>query len=107
MSRLSRAEDSIVCVTTQTHRLSAKAYQAGGQGLQNKFNAFIFDACLAKGADISDDDFLVDAAVKIGLMNKEEVWLRNSALSLTDLRHSQGNGVFAVHRVSGLCGKDG
>jgi predicted DsbA family dithiol-disulfide isomerase len=66
------AEDSIVCVTTQAHRLSAKAYQTGGQGVQNRFNAFIFDACLVKGVDISNEDVLVDAAVNIGLMNKEE-----------------------------------
>ncbi|KAI9572499.1 thioredoxin-like protein [Boletus coccyginus] len=66
------AEDSIVCATDQVHRLSAKAYQDGGQAMQNKFNALIFDACLAQGADISDEDVLVDAAVRIGLMNKEK-----------------------------------
>ena len=81
MFQLSSAEDSIVCATTQAHRLSAKAYQAGGQGLQNKFNAFIFDVCLAKGADISDENVLVDAAVNIGLMNKKEVCLCNPTLT--------------------------
>jgi predicted DsbA family dithiol-disulfide isomerase len=81
MSQFSSAEDSIVCVTTQAHRLSAKAYQTGGQGVQNRFNAFIFDACLVKGVDISNEDVLVDAAVNIGLMNKEEVCLHNSALT--------------------------
>lgn len=40
--------------------------------MQYKFNAFLFDACLVKGADISDEDVLVDAAVNVGLMNKEE-----------------------------------
>jgi len=49
--------------------------------MQNKFNALIFDACLAKGVDISDEDVLVDAAVKIGLMNKEKVCCRNSMLT--------------------------
>lgn len=74
------AEDSIVCSTTQAHRLSAKAYQDGGQRLQNAFNTFIFDACLTKGANISDEHVLVDAAVSIGLMNKEKVCLCSSTL---------------------------
>ncbi|KAF8139655.1 thioredoxin-like protein [Boletus edulis] len=69
---LTLAEDSIVCGTTQAHRLSAKAYKDGGQVLQDKFNAFIFDACLTKMANISDEDVLVDAAVNTGLMNKEQ-----------------------------------
>ncbi|KAH0838802.1 thioredoxin-like protein [Lanmaoa asiatica] len=72
MSRSFSAEDSIVCGTTQAHRLSAKAYRDGGQGLQNKLNTFIFDACLTKGVNINDEDLLVDAAVHIGLMSKVE-----------------------------------
>lgn len=41
--------------------------------MQNKFNARVFDACLAKGVNISDEDWLVNTAVDISLMNKEEV----------------------------------
>lgn len=81
MSWLFSAEDGIVCGTTQAHRLSTKAYQVGGQALQYKLNTFIFDACLAKGADISDEDLLVEAAVNAGLMNNEEVCLRNLTLT--------------------------
>ncbi|KAF8549331.1 thioredoxin-like protein [Imleria badia] len=66
------ADDSILCGTMQAHRLSAKAYQDGGQALQNEFNSFIFDACLARGANLSDEDVLVDASASVGLMNKEE-----------------------------------
>ena len=73
MSQLFRADDSILCETSQAHRLSAKAYQDGGHALQSKFNTLIFEACLANGADLNDEDVLVDAAVSVGLMNKEEV----------------------------------
>ncbi|KAG9310398.1 glycoside hydrolase superfamily [Chiua virens] len=73
---LKLADDSILCVTTQAHRLSAKALKNGGQELQEKFNALIFDACLSKGDNISDENFLVDAAVSVGIMGKEETWWR-------------------------------
>ena len=50
-----------------------KAYQVGGQAMQQPLNSIIFDACFAKGEDISTDDFLADAAVKVGLMNRDRV----------------------------------
>ena len=74
-SRTPRAEDGIVCRSTQAHRLSVKAYQVGGQAMQQELNSLIFDACFAKGEDISCDNFLADIAVKVGLMNRERVCL--------------------------------
>ncbi|KIJ62754.1 hypothetical protein HYDPIDRAFT_113841 [Hydnomerulius pinastri MD-312] len=69
---LTMAEDGIVCRSIQAHRLSVKAYQVGGQEMQKELNSILFDACFAKGEDISDITFLADAAVKIGLMNREK-----------------------------------
>ncbi|KAF9223449.1 thioredoxin-like protein [Gyrodon lividus] len=68
---LEMAEDGIVCRSIQAHRLSVKAYQVGGQLMQTELNSILFDACFAKGDDISDDTFLANAAAKVGLMNKE------------------------------------
>jgi len=68
---LKMAEDGIVCRSTQAHRLSVKAYRVGGQAMQQELNSLIFDACFAKGEDISRDNFLADVAVKVGLMNRE------------------------------------
>lgn len=48
-----------------------KAYQVGGQPMQQQLNSLLFDACFAKGEDISRESFLADAAVKVGLMNRE------------------------------------
>jgi len=50
-----------------------KAYQVGGQAMQQQLNTLIFDACFVKGEDISRDSFLADVAVKVGLMNRERV----------------------------------
>ncbi|KIK98696.1 hypothetical protein PAXRUDRAFT_823610 [Paxillus rubicundulus Ve08.2h10] len=68
---LEMAEDGIVCRSIQAHRLSVKAYQIGGQAMQHELNSIIFDACFAKGEDISDNAFLADAAAKVGVMNRE------------------------------------
>jgi predicted DsbA family dithiol-disulfide isomerase len=70
-----RAEDGVICRSIQAHRLSVKAYQVGGQEMQQQLNSLIFDACFAKGEDISRDNFLADVAVKAGLMNRERVCL--------------------------------
>jgi len=32
----------------------------------------MFDACLSRGGNPSDEDLLIEAAVNVGLMNKEE-----------------------------------
>lgn len=41
--------------------------------MQQQLNSLLFDACFANGEDISSDNFLADAAVKVGLMNRERV----------------------------------
>ncbi|KAF8553976.1 thioredoxin-like protein [Imleria badia] len=68
---LKMAEDGVICRSTQAHRLSVKAYQVGGQPMQQELNSLIFDSCFARGEDISRQDFLADSAVKVGLMNRE------------------------------------
>ncbi|KAH0833275.1 thioredoxin-like protein [Lanmaoa asiatica] len=70
---LKMAEDGVICRSTQAHRLSVKAYQVGGQAMQQHLNSLIFDAGFAKGEDISSDNFLADVAVKVGLMNRGRV----------------------------------
>ncbi|KAI6025574.1 thioredoxin-like protein [Pisolithus orientalis] len=54
------------------HRLAVKAYHVGGQDMQREFNDIIFKAAFADGRDISDPDFLVDTAARVGLMNREK-----------------------------------
>ncbi|KAG9315280.1 thioredoxin-like protein [Chiua virens] len=66
-----RADDGIVCRSTQAHRLAVKAYQVGGQAMQHHLVSLLFDACFAKCEDISNNTFLADAAVKVGLMNRD------------------------------------
>lgn len=41
--------------------------------MQQELNSLIFEACFAKGEDISNDNFLADVAVKVGLMNRGRV----------------------------------
>jgi predicted DsbA family dithiol-disulfide isomerase len=63
-----------VAPSTLAHRLAVKAYQVGGQEMQGKFNDILFEASFAELKDISDVELLADAAEKVGLMNKTEVW---------------------------------
>lgn len=41
--------------------------------MQQGLISLIFDAYFARGQDISSESFLADAAVKVGLMNRERV----------------------------------
>ncbi|KAI6039778.1 thioredoxin-like protein [Pisolithus marmoratus] len=66
------AEDGVICRPNLAHRLAVKAYQVGGQDMQRDFNDVIFHAAFAEGRDINDSDFLIEAAVQIGLMNREK-----------------------------------
>ncbi|KAF8135010.1 thioredoxin-like protein [Boletus edulis] len=98
---LKLAEDGVVCRSIQAHRLSVKAYQVGGQPMQRELNSLIFDACLAKGDDISRESFLADAAVKVGLMNRERAveFLRSTeALDCVEkmIEAARANGVNGV-----------
>lgn len=60
--------------STLAHRLAVKAYQLGGQEMQGKLNDILFEAVFAECKDISNIEFLADAAEKVGFMNKTEVW---------------------------------
>lgn len=71
---INRAEDGIVARSTLAHRLSVKAYKVGGQAMQGRLNDILFDAVFANCQDVSDVDFLADAAEKVGMMNKTQVW---------------------------------
>jgi len=42
--------------------------------MQGKFNDIMFEASFAELKDISDVELLADAAEKVGLMSKTEVW---------------------------------
>lgn len=42
--------------------------------MQGKLNDILFEAVFAECKDISDIEFLADAAEKVGLMNETEVW---------------------------------
>lgn len=66
-----------------------KAYQVGGQAMQQQLNSLIFDACLAKGEDISSDTFLADAAVKVGLMNRGRVCFQCYTVSFAQISSRQ------------------
>ncbi|KAN0092810.1 Thioredoxin-like fold [Tylopilus felleus] len=98
---LKMAEDSVVCRSTQAHRLSVKAYQIGGQTMQQGLISLIFDAYFARGQDISSESFLADAAVKVGLMNRERAvqFLRSTeALDCVEkmVEAARANGVNGV-----------
>jgi predicted DsbA family dithiol-disulfide isomerase len=51
-----------------------KAYKVGGQAMQGPLNDILFKAVFTDYQDVSDVEFLADAAEKVGLMNKTEVW---------------------------------
>jgi predicted DsbA family dithiol-disulfide isomerase len=42
--------------------------------MQGRLNDILFDAVFANCQDVSDVDFLADAAEKVGMMNKTQVW---------------------------------
>jgi predicted DsbA family dithiol-disulfide isomerase len=71
---MNSAEDGIVARSTLAHRLSVKAYKVGGQAMQGPLNDILFKAVFTDYQDVSDVEFLADAAEKVGLMNKTEVW---------------------------------
>lgn len=68
---LTLKDEGVVCRAVLAHRLAVKAYQVGGQEMQQELNKTIFHAAFEQGSDISDPDFLIQAAVKVGLMNEE------------------------------------
>ncbi|KAG0705720.1 thioredoxin-like protein [Suillus ampliporus] len=94
------AEDGIMARSTLAHRLSVKAYKVGGQEMQGKLNDIIFEAVFADYEDISDVDFLADAAEKVDLMNKTEA---TTFLQDTDCKNCV-NQMIEAARASGVNG---
>ncbi|KAI0707418.1 thioredoxin-like protein [Earliella scabrosa] len=61
-----------VCQTIRAHRLSRKAFELGGQELQEKFLEAIFYAYFTKGRNISDFDTLAELAEEVGVLSKDQ-----------------------------------
>ncbi|KAG2147621.1 thioredoxin-like protein [Suillus clintonianus] len=94
------AEDGIVARSILAHRLAVKAYKVGGQEMQGQLNHILFDAVFAGCQDISDVEFLADAADKIGLMSKKEA---TTFLQDTDCKNCVAQMIDAA-RASGVNG---
>ncbi|OAX43122.1 thioredoxin-like protein [Rhizopogon vinicolor AM-OR11-026] len=94
------AEDGIVARSILAHRLAVKAYQVGGQEMQGKLNDIIFEAVFADCKDISDIEFLAEAAEKVGLMDKTEA---TAFLQDTDCKGCVDKMIDAA-RASGVSG---
>ena len=62
-----------MCQTIRAHRLSRKAFDVGGQDLQEKFLDTIFHAYFTEGKNISDFDVLADMSEQVGVMPKDKV----------------------------------
>lgn len=69
--------DGFMCQTIRAHRISRKAYEVGGQEVQEKYLDMIFHAYFTEGKNISDHDVLGELAEQAGVMSKEEVRLSN------------------------------
>lgn len=94
------SEDGIVARSTLAHRLSVKAYKVGGQAMQGRLNDILFDAVFANCQDVSDVDFLADAAEKVGMMNKTQA---TAFLQDTDCKNCV-NQMIEAARASGVNG---
>ncbi|KAI0787780.1 thioredoxin-like protein [Fomes fomentarius] len=64
--------DGFMCQTIRAHRLSRKAYEVGGQEVQEKYLDVIFHAYFTEGKNICDYDVLGELAEQAGVMSKEE-----------------------------------
>jgi predicted DsbA family dithiol-disulfide isomerase len=68
-----RSFSGVVSLTTRAHRLSRKAYLAGGQYKQLPILNAIFKAYTVEQKDIGDLELLAQFSEDVGLMSKEEV----------------------------------
>lgn len=93
-------QDGIVARSTLAHRLSVKAYKVGGQAMQGRLNDILFKAVFTDCQDVSDVEFLADAAEKVGLMNKTEA---TTFLQDTDCKNCV-NQMIEAARASGVNG---
>ena len=65
--------DGWVCQTIRAHRLSRKAFELGGQEMQEKFMDLLYTAYFTEGKNIGDYDLLAELASQAGIMAKEKV----------------------------------
>jgi len=75
--------DGLLSQSTRAHRLSVKAYQVGGQEMQQAVLLAYFKAYFHEGNDIGNLDVLGDIAQNAGLMGKEQTidFLKTDELS--------------------------
>ncbi|EGN99114.1 hypothetical protein SERLA73DRAFT_73673 [Serpula lacrymans var. lacrymans S7.3] len=65
-------DEGLMCQSANAHRLSVKAYQTGGQEMQQKVVATLFEASFVESQDLSNLDILADLAAKAELMDREQ-----------------------------------
>ena len=59
--------------TIRAHRLSRKAFELGGQEMQEKYMDAIFHAYFTEGKNVGDYEILGELAEQAGIMSKEKV----------------------------------
>lgn len=59
--------------TIRAHRLCRKAYELGGQELQEKYLDVVFNAYFTEGKNIGDIDTLAELSEEVGIMSKDKV----------------------------------
>lgn len=77
------ASGGLVSQTTRAHRLALKAYQKGGQTMQQAvIQQFFYEGC-GQGKDIGNYELLADIAEKAGVMSKADalVFLKSNQLA--------------------------
>ncbi|EIW57443.1 thioredoxin-like protein [Trametes versicolor FP-101664 SS1] len=64
--------DGQLCQTLRAHRLLRKAFEVGGQELQEKVQDVLFYTYFTEGKDISDLDYLTELADASGVLTKDQ-----------------------------------
>ncbi|KAF7972535.1 hypothetical protein HWV62_17838 [Athelia sp. TMB] len=94
------ASGGMVSQTTRAHRLALKAYQTGGQDMQQAvIRQFFFHGC-GEGKDIGNYELLADIAASAGVMGRAEAlaFLKSDALA------REVEALIAQARASGIKG---
>lgn len=65
--------DGQLCQTLRAHRLLRKAFEVGGQELQEKVQDVLFYTYFTEGKDISDLEYLTELADTAGVLTKDQV----------------------------------
>ncbi|OJT07199.1 hypothetical protein TRAPUB_1929 [Trametes pubescens] len=64
--------DGQLCQTIRAHRLLRKAFEVGGQELQEKVQDVLFYTYFTEGKDVSDLEYLTDLADTAGVLTKDQ-----------------------------------